>query len=232
TANVVRQTVLRQVIKYHRSQWPHTSPQEEWRDYSNRPDDTDPHTRLSGVNRVPEYVGSSCYSSDHRQNAGGCGKVYEKFRCLGGPPSDIGYAFPVLGWQKMAFVLSVPFQSTTTTSKRPVAPTAPNKPVFLFYSEDSPGIKVGPVPVLVMSLCFIVAVFLLHFWGTENLNQAVSEPYAQYAGHYHNRLVVRVTGLKNSSKRKDLINTTPIVEDSLLSTAYKFVLEFEIDDNR
>ncbi|TGZ46067.1 hypothetical protein CRM22_011149 [Opisthorchis felineus] len=56
-------------------------------------------------------------------------------------------------------------KSTATTSKRPVAPTAPNKPVFLFYSEDSPGIKVGPVPVLVMSLCFIVAVFLLHFWG-------------------------------------------------------------------
>ncbi|VDP94356.1 unnamed protein product [Echinostoma caproni] len=38
-------------------------------------------------------------------------------------------------------------------------------PVFLFYSEDSPGIKVGPVPVLVMSLCYIVSVFLLHFWG-------------------------------------------------------------------
>ncbi|VDQ14495.1 unnamed protein product [Trichobilharzia regenti] len=35
----------------------------------------------------------------------------------------------------------------------------------MFYSEDSPGIKVGPVPVLVMSLCFIVSVFLLHFWG-------------------------------------------------------------------
>nr|CAH8851210.1 unnamed protein product [Trichobilharzia regenti] len=53
----------------------------------------------------------------------------------------------------------------TSSARRPVAPAAQKNPVFLFYSEDSPGIKVGPVPVLVMSLCFIVSVFLLHFWG-------------------------------------------------------------------
>ncbi|KAF7249481.1 hypothetical protein EG68_08922 [Paragonimus skrjabini miyazakii] len=56
-------------------------------------------------------------------------------------------------------------KAPAATSKRPVAPPAQKNPVFLFYSEDSPGIKVGPVPVLVMSLCFIVSVFLLHFWG-------------------------------------------------------------------
>ncbi|KAF6025176.1 SEC61B [Bugula neritina] len=37
--------------------------------------------------------------------------------------------------------------------------------MWKFYSEDSPGIKVGPVPVLVMSLLFIASVFVLHIWG-------------------------------------------------------------------
>jgi protein transport protein SEC61 subunit beta len=34
-----------------------------------------------------------------------------------------------------------------------------------FYTEDSPGLKVGPVPVLVLSLLFIASVFMLHIWG-------------------------------------------------------------------
>uniref|UniRef100_A0A670HXX0 Protein transport protein Sec61 subunit beta n=1 Tax=Podarcis muralis TaxID=64176 RepID=A0A670HXX0_PODMU len=37
--------------------------------------------------------------------------------------------------------------------------------MWRFYSEDSPGLKVGPVPVLVMSLLFIASVFMLHIWG-------------------------------------------------------------------
>ncbi|VEL33648.1 unnamed protein product [Protopolystoma xenopodis] len=36
-------------------------------------------------------------------------------------------------------------------SRRPVTPAAQKNPVWLFYSEDSPGIKVGPVPVLVIA---------------------------------------------------------------------------------
>jgi hypothetical protein len=36
--------------------------------------------------------------------------------------------------------------------------------MWRFYTEDSPGIKVGPVPVLVMSLLFIASVFMLHIW--------------------------------------------------------------------
>ncbi|EUB57963.1 Protein transport protein Sec61 subunit beta [Echinococcus granulosus] len=56
-------------------------------------------------------------------------------------------------------------RSTAAPARRPLATTTPKSPVFLFYSEDSPGIKIGPVPVLVMCLCFIVSVFLLHFWG-------------------------------------------------------------------
>ncbi|TPP39731.1 putative sec61 protein translocation complex beta subunit, partial [Fasciola gigantica] len=56
-------------------------------------------------------------------------------------------------------------QAPAATARRPITAPAQKNPVFLFYSEDSPGIKVGPVPVLVMSLCYIVSVFLLHFWG-------------------------------------------------------------------
>ncbi|XP_015785892.1 protein transport protein Sec61 subunit beta [Tetranychus urticae] len=37
--------------------------------------------------------------------------------------------------------------------------------MWRFYTDDSPGIKVGPVPVLVMSLVFIASVFILHIWG-------------------------------------------------------------------
>ncbi|XP_039252122.1 protein transport protein Sec61 subunit beta-like [Styela clava] len=37
--------------------------------------------------------------------------------------------------------------------------------MWRFYNEDSPGLKVGPVPVLVMSLLFIASVFMLHIWG-------------------------------------------------------------------
>ncbi|KAK3595347.1 hypothetical protein CHS0354_008771 [Potamilus streckersoni] len=40
--------------------------------------------------------------------------------------------------------------------------------MWRFYTEDSPGIKVGPVPVLVMSLLFIASVFMLHIWGKYN----------------------------------------------------------------
>jgi len=37
--------------------------------------------------------------------------------------------------------------------------------MWRFYTDDSPGIKIGPVPVLVMSLVFIASVFVLHIWG-------------------------------------------------------------------
>ena len=40
--------------------------------------------------------------------------------------------------------------------------------MWRFYTDDSPGIKVGPVPVLVMSLLFIACVLMLHIWGKYN----------------------------------------------------------------
>ena len=42
--------------------------------------------------------------------------------------------------------------------------------LWRFYTEDSTGLKIGPVPVLVMSLVFIASVFLLHIWGKYNRN--------------------------------------------------------------
>jgi protein transport protein SEC61 subunit beta len=58
-------------------------------------------------------------------------------------------------------------KSTTTTRSRPGASTGggASAGVWRFYTEDSPGLKVGPVPVLVMSLIFIASVFMLHIWG-------------------------------------------------------------------
>ena len=40
--------------------------------------------------------------------------------------------------------------------------------MWRFYTDDSPGVKVGPVPVMVMSLLFIACVFMLHIWGKYN----------------------------------------------------------------
>ncbi|KAL8587696.1 hypothetical protein ACOMHN_020914 [Nucella lapillus] len=59
----------------------------------------------------------------------------------------------------------------TTPRQRKTTTAAPRKSagssagMWRFYTEDSPGIKVGPVPVLVMSLLFIASVFMLHIWG-------------------------------------------------------------------
>uniref|UniRef100_UPI00358FD4F8 protein transport protein Sec61 subunit beta-like isoform X2 n=1 Tax=Myxine glutinosa TaxID=7769 RepID=UPI00358FD4F8 len=57
---------------------------------------------------------------------------------------------------------------TTTTAARTTGSTSGG--VWRFYTEDSPGLKVGPVPVLVMSLLFIASVFLLHIWGKYTRN--------------------------------------------------------------
>ncbi|KAI6230103.1 Protein transport protein Sec61 subunit beta [Aphelenchoides fujianensis] len=40
-----------------------------------------------------------------------------------------------------------------------------NGGLWRFYTEDSTGLKIGPVPVLVLSLVFIASVFILHIWG-------------------------------------------------------------------
>merc|ERR1712216_665170 len=37
--------------------------------------------------------------------------------------------------------------------------------ILRFYTDDAPGLKIGPVTVLVMSLIYIGCVVLLHIWG-------------------------------------------------------------------
>ncbi|KAG4066425.1 hypothetical protein HA402_007061 [Bradysia odoriphaga] len=56
-------------------------------------------------------------------------------------------------------------KTTTTTSARNRTTGTGSGGMWRFYTDDSPGIKVGPVPVLVMSLVFIASVFMLHIWG-------------------------------------------------------------------
>lgn len=56
-------------------------------------------------------------------------------------------------------------KTTTTTSARNRTTGTGSGGMWRFYTDDSPGIKVGPVPVLVMSLLFIASVFMLHIWG-------------------------------------------------------------------
>nr|CAG4648465.1 EOG090X0RAK [Moina brachiata]SVE93434.1 EOG090X0RAK [Moina brachiata] len=55
--------------------------------------------------------------------------------------------------------------TSTTTAARSRAGGTSSGGMWKFYTDDSPGVKVGPVPVLVMSLLFIASVFLLHIWG-------------------------------------------------------------------
>jgi len=56
-------------------------------------------------------------------------------------------------------------KAPTTTATRSTRPSTSTGSMWRFYTDDSPGIKVGPVPVLVMSLLFIASVFMLHIWG-------------------------------------------------------------------
>jgi len=55
--------------------------------------------------------------------------------------------------------------SSASSASRSRASAASSGGMWRFYTDDSPGIKVGPVPVLVMSLLFIASVFMLHIWG-------------------------------------------------------------------
>lgn len=44
-------------------------------------------------------------------------------------------------------------------------PTGAGNNILQFYTDDSPGLQVGPTTVLVASLSFVGIVVLLHIWG-------------------------------------------------------------------
>lgn len=59
-------------------------------------------------------------------------------------------------------------------SRRPTAGKTPNTGrgmggstagILRFYTDDSPGLKIGPTTVLVSCLTFVGFVVLLHVWG-------------------------------------------------------------------
>ena len=60
----------------------------------------------------------------------------------------------------------------SSASKPASVLSGPDNSMWKFYTEDSPGIKVGPVPVLIMSLAFIASVFVLHIWGKFSRSRA------------------------------------------------------------
>ncbi|CAL1300199.1 unnamed protein product [Larinioides sclopetarius] len=55
--------------------------------------------------------------------------------------------------------------ATSSSARTRASGSSNSVGMWRFYTDDSPGIKVGPVPVLVMSLLFIASVFMLHIWG-------------------------------------------------------------------
>ncbi|KAI3380883.1 hypothetical protein SNEBB_002402 [Seison nebaliae] len=55
--------------------------------------------------------------------------------------------------------------SNTAAPARPRNNASSGAGMWRFYAEDSPGLKVGPLPVLISSLVFIASVFMLHIWG-------------------------------------------------------------------
>ncbi|CAB9502669.1 protein transport protein SEC61 subunit [Seminavis robusta] len=44
-------------------------------------------------------------------------------------------------------------------------PAGAGNNILQFYTDDSPGLQVGPTTVLVASLSFVGVVVLLHIWG-------------------------------------------------------------------
>ena len=52
-----------------------------------------------------------------------------------------------------------------TSGSRPQGGGGGGAGILRFYTDDAPGLKIGPTTVLVMSLLFIAFVVLLHIWG-------------------------------------------------------------------
>ncbi|CAN0395185.1 unnamed protein product, partial [Ectocarpus fasciculatus] len=65
------------------------------------------------------------------------------------------------------------WQSGTTRPQRPAAGARGaaakggnnQQGIMRFYTDDAPGLRIGPTVVLVFSLAFIGCVVLLHIWG-------------------------------------------------------------------
>ena len=52
-----------------------------------------------------------------------------------------------------------------TRRRRVATGAADNAGMLRFYTDDAPGLKIGPTTVLIMSLLFIGSVVMLHIWA-------------------------------------------------------------------
>ncbi|PVU95570.1 hypothetical protein BB561_001736 [Smittium simulii] len=52
-----------------------------------------------------------------------------------------------------------------STSRTVSKSTGSSRTMMRLYSDDTPGLKVDPVVLMVMCLVFIASVFLLHLYG-------------------------------------------------------------------
>ncbi|KAL8433298.1 hypothetical protein ACSSS7_003982 [Eimeria intestinalis] len=55
--------------------------------------------------------------------------------------------------------------STPATSRPRAHAAAANQGILKFYTEDAPGLRVGPQAVLIMALVFMGVVVMLHIVG-------------------------------------------------------------------
>ncbi|OLY80752.1 Protein transport protein Sec61 subunit beta [Smittium mucronatum] len=55
-------------------------------------------------------------------------------------------------------------RSNATSRQQPKA-TGSSRTMMRLYSDDSPGLRVDPVVLMVMCLVFIASVFMLHLFG-------------------------------------------------------------------
>ncbi|KAG0373013.1 Protein transport protein Sec61 subunit beta [Mortierella sp. AD032] len=56
-------------------------------------------------------------------------------------------------------------RTTSSKEKTSRAPGPSTAGMMRIYTDDSPGLRVDPVVVLVLSLAFIASVFALHIYG-------------------------------------------------------------------
>ena len=64
------------------------------------------------------------------------------------------------------FNRSAPQRSAKSSqSSAPRSAMGQSDGILRFYTDDAPGLKIGPTTVLVSSLLFIAFVVLLHIWG-------------------------------------------------------------------
>ncbi|KAK3825006.1 MAG: Pre protein translocase Sec Sec61-beta subunit [Benniella sp.] len=56
-------------------------------------------------------------------------------------------------------------RTTTSRAQNSRGPGPSSAGMMRIYTDDSPGLRVDPVVVLVLSLAFIASVFALHIYG-------------------------------------------------------------------